>query len=181
MKRDSLDEALRRKLHDAEAGLPFRRGRRCSAACNCMRMRILPSVSLCSVRGAVMPPPQSSCSASGWAFGGFSARTRGVRNLWPKRWRCRFPFPVAIPPRMTAPAFNDTALNRIMKSARSVRLIRSPFESIDCAPRQSERRRQVPRPAIRRRLGIIRTTRLRPEAICRRNRIGPQRPPPTES
>lgn len=44
----------------------------------------------------------------------------------------------------TAPAFNDTALNRIMKSARSVRLIRSPFESVDCAPRQSERRRKCP-------------------------------------
>ena len=86
MKRDSLDEALRRKLHDAEAGLPVppwaEMQRRMQLHANAHPAERVPLF-----------------SASGWAFGGFSARTRGVRNLWPKRWRCRFPFPVAIPPR----------------------------------------------------------------------------------
>ena len=97
MKRDSLDEALRRKLHDAEAGLPVppwaemqRRMQLHANAHPAERVPLFRSWSRYAAAAVVL---------LGIGFGGFSARTRGVRNLWPKRWRCRFPFPVAIPPR----------------------------------------------------------------------------------
>ena len=98
MKRDSLDEALRRKLHDAEAGLPVppwaemqRRMQLHANAHPAERVPLFRSWSRYAAAAVVLLGIGS--------FGGFSARTRGVRNLWPKRWRCRFPFPVAIPPR----------------------------------------------------------------------------------
>ena len=162
MKRDSLDEALRRKLHDAEAGLPVPPWAE-------MQRRMQLHANAHPAERAPLFRSWSHYAAAAVVLLGIGLGVWRVQRThsWGEKSMAEtvaLPLPVSgsDSASRTAPAFNDTALNRIMKSARSVRLI-------------------DPRPAIRRRLGIIRTTRLRPEAICRRNRIGPQRPPPTES
>lgn len=100
MKRDSLDEALRRKLHDAEAGLPVppwaemqRRMQLHANAHPAERVPLFRSWSRYAAAAVVL----LGIGLGVWRV----QRTHswGEKSMGRKRWRCRFPFPVAIPPR----------------------------------------------------------------------------------
>ncbi len=99
MKRDSLDEALRRKLHDAEAGLPVppwaemqRRMQLHANAHPAERVPLFRSWSRYAAAAVVL---------LGIGLGVWRVQRTHSWGEKPmaKRWRCRFPFPVAIPPR----------------------------------------------------------------------------------
>lgn len=123
MKRDSLDEALRRKLHDAEAGLPVppwaemqRRMQLHANAHPAERVPLFRSWSRYAAAAVVL---------LGIGLGVWRVQRT---HSWGEKSMAEtvaLPLPVSGSDSAsgTAPAFNDTALNRIMKSARSVRLI----------------------------------------------------------
>ena len=123
MKRDSLDEALRRKLHDAEAGLPVppwaemqRRMQLHANAHPAERVPLFRSWSRYAAAAVVL---------LGIGLGVWRVQRT---HSWGEKSMAEtvaLPLPVSgsDSASRTAPAFNDTALNRIMKSARSVRLI----------------------------------------------------------
>ena len=123
MKRDSLDEALRRKLHDAEAGLPVppwaemqRRMQLHANAHPAERVPLFRSWSRYAAAAVVL---------LGIGLGVWRVQRT---HSWGEKSMAEtvaLPLPVSGSDSAsgTTPAFNDTALNRIMKSARSVRLI----------------------------------------------------------
>lgn len=123
MKRDSLDEALRRKLHDVEAGLPVppwaemqRRMQLHANAHPAERVPLFRSWSRYAAAAVVL---------LGIGLGVWRVQRT---HSWGEKSMAEtvaLPLPVSgsDSASRTAPAFNDTALNRIMKSARSVRLI----------------------------------------------------------
>ena len=107
MKRDSLDEALRRKLHDAEAGLPVppwaemqRRMQLHANAHPAERVPLFRSWSRYAAAAVVL----LGIGLGVWRCG-TSSTAVSWRSVTPKNsppgtlYRCRFPFPVAIPPR----------------------------------------------------------------------------------
>ena len=131
MKRDSLDEALRRKLHDAEAGLPVppwaemqRRMQLHANAHPAERVPLFRSWSRYAAAAVVL---------LGIGLGVW--RVQRTHSWGEKSMAETVALPLPVSGSGSEP---NHEVGQVGPTDRS------PFESVDCAPRQSERRRRCP-------------------------------------